>query len=94
MSNRLATRIGLPVLEERASDAIDLVLFEEPSVGALARTKGSLFLLAQISGSDAGLARATAEAGPSFATCPSLPRITSAMTLTAARFGIPSRDRP
>jgi hypothetical protein len=62
MSNRLATRIGLPVLEERASDAIDLVLFEEPSVGALARTKGSLFLLAQISGSDAGLARATAEA--------------------------------
>jgi hypothetical protein len=62
MSNRLATRIGLPVLEERAPDAIDLVLFEEPSVGALARTKGSLFLLAQISGTDAGLARATAEA--------------------------------
>jgi serine/threonine protein phosphatase PrpC len=62
MSNRLATRIGLPVLEERASDAIDVVLFEEPSVGALARTKGSLFLLAQISGTDSGLARASAEA--------------------------------
>ncbi|MDP9244720.1 MAG: hypothetical protein M3O77_06525, partial [Chloroflexota bacterium] len=62
MSNRLATRIGLPVLEERAPDAIDVVLFEEPSVGALARTKGSLFLLAQISGTDGGLARASAEA--------------------------------
>ncbi len=62
MSNRLGTRIGMPVLEERASDAIDIVLFEEPSVGALARTKGSLFLLAQITGSDAGLARATTEA--------------------------------
>ncbi len=62
MSNRLGTRIGLPVLEERASDAIDVVLFEEPSVGALTRTKGSLFLLAQITGTDAALARATTEA--------------------------------
>jgi len=61
MSNRLATRIGLPVLEERAPDAIDIVLFEEPSIGALARTKGSLFLLAQITGTDSGLARATRE---------------------------------
>ena len=52
MSNRLGTRIGLPLLEERAPDAIDVVLFEEPQVGALARTKGSLFLLAQVTGDD------------------------------------------
>jgi len=62
MSNRFATRIGLPSAEERPADAFDLVAFHEPTVGALARTKGSLFLLAQLTGGNASLARATREA--------------------------------
>lgn len=49
MTNRLATRIGLPVAAERPADALDVVAFREPAVGALARTKGNLYLLAQIS---------------------------------------------
>jgi hypothetical protein len=48
MSNRFATRIGLPSAEERPPDAFDVVAFHEPAVGAQARTKGSLFLLAQL----------------------------------------------
>lgn len=62
MSNRLATRIGLPSAEERPADAFDLSSFHEPTVGALARTKGSLFLLAQLSGGSAALAKAAQEA--------------------------------
>ena len=62
MSNRFATRIGLPSAEERPSDAHDLVAFEEPSVGALARTKGSLFVLAQLTGGSPHLAQAAREA--------------------------------
>jgi serine/threonine protein phosphatase PrpC len=62
MSNRFATRIGLPSAEERPADAFDLVAFHEPSVGALARTKGSLFLLAQLTGGNASLAKASREA--------------------------------
>lgn len=62
MSNRLATRIGLPSAEERPADAFDLTAFHEPSVGALARTKGSLFLLAQLTGGSASLAKAAHEA--------------------------------
>lgn len=62
MSNRLATRIGLPSAEERPADAFDLTAFHEPSVGALARTKGSLFLLAQLTGGSASLAKAAQEA--------------------------------
>ncbi|MGH2402775.1 MAG: hypothetical protein ACRDE6_08670, partial [Candidatus Limnocylindria bacterium] len=62
MSNRLATRIGVPSAEERPADAFDLVAFHEPAVGALARTKGSLFLLAQLTGGSAALARAAREA--------------------------------
>ena len=50
MSNRFATRIGLPSAEERPADAHDVVAFHEPAVGAQARTKGSLFLLAQLTG--------------------------------------------
>ena len=61
MSNRLATRIGLPSAEERPADAFDLTAFHEPTVGALARTKGSLFLLAQLSGGSASLAKAAQE---------------------------------
>ena len=62
MSNRLATSIGLPSAEERPADAFDLTAFHEPSVGALARTKGSLFLLAQLTGGSASLAKAAHEA--------------------------------
>ncbi len=62
MSNRLATRIGLLVPEERPTGARDVVRYNEPSVGALARTKGSLYLLAQITGGSAGVERATREA--------------------------------
>ena len=62
MSNRFATRIGLPAAEERPADAHDIVAFEEPAVGALARTKGSLFVLAQLTGGSPALARATREA--------------------------------
>jgi hypothetical protein len=61
MSNRLATRIGMPVAEERPADAFDLVAFEEPAIGAQARTKGSLFLLAQLTGGNPQLQRATRE---------------------------------
>ena len=62
MSNRLATRIGMLVAEERPSDARDVVRFHEPTVGAQARSKGSLFVLAQLSGGGAALARAAAAA--------------------------------
>jgi hypothetical protein len=62
MSTRIATRIGLPAAEERPVDAFDVVLFEEPTVGALARTKGSLFLLAQLTGGSPQLGRAAREA--------------------------------
>jgi hypothetical protein len=62
MSNRFATRIGLPSAEERPADAFDLTTFHEPAVGAQARTKGSLFLLAQLTGGSPALAKATGEA--------------------------------
>jgi serine/threonine protein phosphatase PrpC len=62
MSNRLATRIGMPVPEDRLPGALDVVRFHEPAIGALARTKGSLFLLAQVTGTDAALERAAREA--------------------------------
>jgi hypothetical protein len=62
MSNRLATRIGLLAGDERAPDALDLVRFREPTTGSEVRTKGSLFLLAQVTGGDPALGRAAAEA--------------------------------
>src|SRR3712207_2341501 len=62
MTNRLATRIGLPSAEERPADAFDVVAWQEPAVGALARTKGSLYVLAQLTGGNAQLARAAREA--------------------------------
>lgn len=62
MSNRLATRIGLPSPDERPADAHDVVAFHEPAVGAEARTKGSLFLLAQLTGGNPPLASAAREA--------------------------------
>ena len=62
MSSRLATRLGLPAPEDRLPGARDLVRFHEPATGSLVRTKGSLFLLAQLTGGDAHLARAAGEA--------------------------------
>jgi hypothetical protein len=62
MSNRFSTRIGLPSADERPADAHDLVAFEEPDVGARARTKGSLFVLAQLTGGNPNLAKAAREA--------------------------------
>jgi hypothetical protein len=62
MTHRLATRLGLPAPEDRLPGALDLVRFHEPATGSLVRTKGSLFLLAQLTGGDAHLARAAAEA--------------------------------
>jgi len=62
MSTRLATRIGLVAAEERGPDSLDLVRFHEPTVGAEVRTKGSLFLLAQVTGPDPALGRAATEA--------------------------------
>jgi hypothetical protein len=62
MSNRFATRIGLPSADERPADALDLLAFHEPATGSEARTKGSLFLLAQITGSGQHLVRAAREA--------------------------------
>ncbi|HLA65548.1 MAG TPA: hypothetical protein VK600_03090, partial [Candidatus Saccharimonadales bacterium] len=62
MSTRLATRIGVPPSEGRAADSRDVVRFHEPTIGSEARTKGSLFLVAQVTGGDAALARAAREA--------------------------------
>jgi hypothetical protein len=62
MTNRLATRIGLPVPEERPADARDVLRFREPTTGAEARTKGTLFLLAQVTGGDAHVGRAARDA--------------------------------
>ena len=62
MSNRFATRIGLPSADERPPDAFDVVAFHEPAVGAQARTKGSLFLVAQLSNGSPTLAAAAREA--------------------------------
>jgi serine/threonine protein phosphatase PrpC len=62
MSNRLGTRLGLPTPEDRLPGALDLVRFHEPATGSLVRTKGSLFMLAQLTGGDSHLARAANEA--------------------------------
>ncbi|MBW3613001.1 MAG: hypothetical protein KY392_03970 [Chloroflexi bacterium] len=61
MSNRLATRIGLPSVDDRRPGALDVVDFHEPTTGSQARTKGSLFLLAQVTGSGPHLSRAVRE---------------------------------
>jgi hypothetical protein len=62
MSDRLATRLGLPAPEDRLPGALDVWRFHEPAVGALRRTKGSLLLLAQLTGGGPGLARAARDA--------------------------------
>ncbi len=62
MSNRFATRIGVPSADERAPGSFDVIAFHEPAVGAQARTKGSLFLVAQLTGGSPALAAAAREA--------------------------------
>ena len=62
MSSRLATRIGTLAHDERAADAHDQVRFRQPTMGAEVRTKGTLFLLAQVTGGDAALRKAAGEA--------------------------------
>ena len=62
MSTRLATLIGLPAEDERAADAGDVIRFHEPALGARARTKGSLYLLAQVTGDGPRLGVAAREA--------------------------------
>lgn len=61
MTDRLATRLGLPGPEDRISGALDVMRFHEPAVGALSRTKGSLFVLAQLTGGNGALARAATD---------------------------------
>jgi hypothetical protein len=62
MSDRLATRLGLPGPEDRLPGALDVMRIHEPAVGALSRTKGSLHLLAQLTGGGPALAKAAREA--------------------------------
>lgn len=62
MSHRLSTRIGLPATEESTRGVHDVIRFREPTMGSETRTKGSLFLLAQVTGDDPALARAAGEA--------------------------------
>lgn len=62
MSTRFATLIGLPSEDGGATDAGDIVSFHEPTVGAQIRTKGSLYLLAQVTGGDPRLSSAAREA--------------------------------
>ena len=62
MSTRFATLIGLPSDDERTVDRSDVVAVHEPTAGAQIRTKGSLYLLAQVTGADPRLGRAAREA--------------------------------
>ena len=62
MSTRLTTLIGLPSEDDRAADAGDVVRFHEPTVGARIRTKGPLYLVAQVTGPDPRLCGAASDA--------------------------------
>ena len=62
MSQRLATKIGLVPDAERGADAHDLVRVNEPTVGAPVRTKGSLYLLAQLTNAGPSTIRAARQA--------------------------------
>src|SRR5919108_91270 len=104
MPNRLATRLGLPAPEDRLPGALDLVRFHEPTTGSGVRTKGSLFMLAQLTGGDAHLARAAADAleqlehdyyslpaGPLGALGKALANATRRLYHQRGRLGIPRR---
>ena len=62
MSQRLATKIGLVPEAERGTEARDLVRLNEPTVGAPVRTKGSLYLLAQLTNAGPNTVRAARQA--------------------------------
>jgi hypothetical protein len=62
MSTRFATLLGLPSDDERTADPGDVVIYHEPTAGAQIRTKGSLYLLAQVTGAQPGLHRAARDA--------------------------------
>ena len=62
MSVRLGTTIGLPSESTRSPGSADVMFFHEPTIGSVLRTKGSLFVLAQVSGSDPALSRTAREA--------------------------------
>lgn len=61
MSERLATRFGVVPEDEREPDAADLVRVNEPTIGAPVRTKGSLYLLAQLTNAEPGSVRAAGQ---------------------------------
>ena len=62
MSKRLATKVGLIPNAERGTDAKDLVRVNEPTVGAPVRTKGSLYLVAQLTNPGSNTVRAARQA--------------------------------
>ncbi|MGZ8481087.1 MAG: hypothetical protein ACXWWO_01355, partial [Candidatus Limnocylindria bacterium] len=62
MSTRFATLIGLPSDDERTAVRRDVITFHEPTGGARIRTKGSIYLLAQVTGADPRLGRAARDA--------------------------------
>ncbi|HEY7452255.1 MAG TPA: hypothetical protein VIA02_07045 [Candidatus Limnocylindria bacterium] len=62
MSQRLATKVGLVPEESRTADTRDLVRINEPTVGAPVRTKGSLYLVAQLTNAGSGTVRAARQA--------------------------------
>lgn len=62
MSQRLATHYGVVPGAERAPGATDLVRVNEPTVGAPVRTKGSLYLLAQLTHAGGSTVRAARHA--------------------------------
>jgi hypothetical protein len=59
MSTRLVARLALAAPDDRAPDSQDILRFQEPAVGAPARTKGSLYLLAEVGGGPAVTRAAT-----------------------------------
>jgi hypothetical protein len=62
MSERLAVKVGFVPDTERDDDARDLVFVNEPTVGAPVRTKGSLYLVAQLTDAGPSAVRATRQA--------------------------------
>jgi hypothetical protein len=62
MSQRLAVKVGVVPADERGEAARDLVRVNEPTVGAPVRTKGSLYLVAQLTDAGPSTVRAARQA--------------------------------
>jgi hypothetical protein len=62
MSQRLAAKVGIVPDADRGPEARDLVRLNEPTVGAPVRTKGSLYLVAQLTNPGSGTVRAARQA--------------------------------